>query len=441
MNQERNIAIIDQLLSSECESELLEFKENNSDPSMIGKLCSALSNSAAIKKQENAYVLWGIDNSGIIVGTDFNFELSNQDKYHVPKLKLAQKLKPSIDCEFTTVLHPKGRIVMLTIPATTSTPIEFDGVAYVRIGSANEKLSKHTNKFTTLIKNLQSHSWESEIAKSFLESDEVLKLLDYAGYCRLIKQRLPENNNDNILESLEVDRLISKDVGNKWNILNLGAILFANDLRDFDVSIQSKGVRFISYNGNNKTSPVIDRTDGYKGYAIGMVGLIRYINKQLSSVEHIGKVFREKKNMLPEKAIRELIVNALIHQDMTITGTRVQIELFSDRMEIINAGRPLIDVDRMIDLPPRSRNETMAHLMRRMGFCEEQGSGLDIVIASIEKEHLPAPKFNANEDSMQVVLYAYRSFADMTPDERVRACYQHSVIKYLSGSKLKNADL
>jgi len=76
-----------------------------------------------------------------------------------------------------------------------------------------------------------------------------------------------------------------------------------------------------------------------------------------------------------------------------------------------------------------------------MGLCEEQGSGLDKVILSIEHFHLPPPKFQAEESTMQVILYAPRSFADMTIEERIRACDQHAVMKHLSGERMKNASL
>lgn len=95
----------------------------------------------------------------------------------------------------------------------------------------------------------------------------------------------------------------------------------------------------------------------------------------------------------------------------------------------------------MIDLPPRSRNEALASLMRRMGMCEEQGTGLDKVIISVEHNRLPPPEFQEMNDSLRVILFAPRLFADMTVSERIRACYQHAVIKYLDGKKLKNASL
>jgi ATP-dependent DNA helicase RecG len=145
--------------------------------------------------------------------------------------------------------------------------------------------------------------------------------------------------------------------------------------------------------------------------------------------------------LFPRRAIRELVANALIHQDMTITGAGPQIELFEDRIEISNPGAPLMKPERMIDLPPRSRNEAMASLMRRMKMCEEQGSGLDKVLQEVELFQLPAPLLRAADDAMQAVLYGPRSFAEMTPEERVRACYFHAVLKFLSGDKMKNASL
>jgi predicted HTH transcriptional regulator len=73
-----------------------------------------------------------------------------------------------------------------------------------------------------------------------------------------------------------------------------------------------------------------------------------------------------------------------------------------------------------------------------MGLCEEQGSGMDKIIYSVEEAQLPAPIFRTYDNSTQVILYAYRPFSDLTIEERIRACYQHAVIKYISGKKLKN---
>ncbi|MBL0710669.1 MAG: putative DNA binding domain-containing protein [Colwellia sp.] len=438
---ERDIALINELCSQQSEHSLLEFKHNNEDQKMIGKLCSALSNAARVANQDLAYVLWGVDDATqAVVGTTFDpntKKVGNQ----VFELWLAKKLQPSITCSFRVVDHPDGRVVLLEIPAATTAPVSFDGDAFIRIGSATPKLNEFPQYFQKLITNLRPYTWEKGIAKSFVKADDILILLDYPSYFRLTKQNLPDNRAG-IFERLSADQLIIKDVGERWNITNLGAILFANDLNEFDSSMARKGIRFVAYEGTNKASTVKHRRDAIKGYAAGFEDLVTFINNLLPKNEHIGAVFREETLMYPEIALRELIANALIHQDMTISGAGPQIELFADRLEITNPGKPLVTTDRMIDLPPRSRNEALASLMRRMNLCEEQGSGLDKVIISVELFQLPPPKFSADEHSMQVALYAPRAFSKMTIDERIRACYQHAVIMYLdSGQKMKNATL
>lgn len=437
---ERDILLIDELCSQSAENNCLEFKQDNIDPKLIGKLCSALSNAARIEGEDLAYVLWGIrDSDHVVVGTQFdpNSKMVGNQGFQI---WLAQRLNPSISFSFRSVEHPAGPVVILEIPAATSAPVEYDGTAYTRIGSATPKLSDYPDHFQKLIDNLRPYTWEKGIAKSFLTEDEVLNFLDYPSYFKLTNQRLPDNRVG-IFELLYADQLISKDVGGRWNITNLGAILFATDLNQFDSDISRKSVRFIAYEGNNKASTVTHRQDGVKGYATGFEGLVSYINGLLPQNEHIGAAFRESQPLFPELAIRELIANALIHQDMTIRGAGPQVELFNDRIEITNPGQPLVQIDRMIDLPPRSRNEALASLMRRMAICEEQGSGLDKVIIHVELYQLPPPKFQADENSMQVILYGPRSFAKMTVAERVRACYQHAVIKYLSGERMKNSSL
>ena len=434
----RDIALINTLLR-EKESECLEFKVNNTDPDLIGKLCSALSNAARIHNKSYAYVLWGVDDNGSIIGTDFNPDTIASDG-SIRKFRLAQLLKPPINCDFRAVEHPSGRVVMLEIPATSISPTEFKGTAYVRIGSATPKLSDHMNKMQTLIKNLQTYTWESDIAKSFLSAGEVLYYLDYQSYFKLTKQVEPQIESE-ILQYFESDKIIEKDIDNKWNILNLGAILYAKNLNHFDQSLARKGVRFVAYSGNNRSTKVIDNKDGSKGYATSLEGLVKYINNLLPSSETIGEIYREKDVVFPQVAIRELVANALIHQDMMVKGAGPLIELFNDRLEITNPGSSLNPADRMIDLPPRSRNEKLAGLMRRMGLCEELGSGIDKVVFSIEESQLPAPKFQIHNESTHVTLYSHKSFANLTSEERVRACYQHSVIRYISGKKLKNSSL
>jgi len=437
---DRNIALVDDLRAQNSEAPCVEFKHNNSDPEMIGKLVSALSNAARIEDCSLAYIVWGIDDeSHDVVGTTFDFrskKIGNQEF----ELWLAAGLKPDIAVNFRFVDHPDGKVVICEIPPANNAPIEFRGTSHLRIGSATPKLSDYPDRYQKLIQNLRPFIWEKGIAKAYVDADAVLKLLDYPKYFSLTDQPLPDGKSA-ILERFEADHLIEKDVGGAWNITNLGAILFASEITEFDTALARKAVRFVAYDGKNKAATVTHRNDGKKGYAAGFEGLVGFINGLLPANEHIGAALRESRPLFPEIAIRELVANALIHQDMTISGAGPQIELFEDRIEITNPGSSLLPQDRMIDLPPRSRNEMLGSLMRRMGFCEEQGSGLDKVVMNIEVYQLPPLKIQSQENSTQAILYGPRSFAEMTRSERVRACYHHSILKWLSGEKMKNSTL
>lgn len=440
MNTQRTYAIINDLLTKQSEKDWIEFKHNNNDAVMIGKKISALANAASLLDQPVAYLLWGIeDDTHKALGT--NFEPFIQTQSREPLIFwLTKRLKPNLDFRFETIDYEGHNLVLLTIPATTTSPLEFEQTAYIRIGSATPKLSDHPAKLSSLWTKIQSYVWESGTAAGFQTSDEVLQKLDYVSYFDLTKQPLPDNRKG-ILEKLQKDAIIMVDVGERWNITNLGAILLAKSLKVFSLSIARKAVRFIQYNGNNRAAKVVNRQEGDKGYASGYQGLLQYIDNLLPRNEHIGQAFREEEPLYPEIAIRELVANALIHQDMTVTGSGPMVEMFSDRLEITNPGKPLIEPRRFIDYPPRSRNERLAALTRRMGICEEQGSGIDKVIAAAEIHRLPPPDFQEKGEAVCVTLFAPRRFANMTPDERVRACYQHAVLSFLSGNKMKNSTL
>lgn len=440
MTTPRDVALIDELRALPAETVWLEFKSNNSDPELIGKRCSAMSNAARVVGKDTAYLIWGVeDDSHAVVGTDFNPDTKKVGN-QVLSLWLANSLQPSIAFSFRAVDHPQGRLMLLEIPAATGAPVAFNGVPYIRIGSATPRLTDYPDRYQQLIERLQPYRWEQGIARQYVSADDVLTLLDYSQYFQLTKQPLPDNRAG-IFEKLEADRLIVRDVGGHWNITNLGAILFAMRLSDFEAGLARKAIRFVSYSGKNRAATVTHRLDGQKGYAVGFQRFVSYLNELLPVNEHIGAALREARPLFPELAIRELVANALIHQDMTVSGAGPQVELFEDRLEISNPGSPLVQPERMIDLPPRSRNEALASLMRRMGMCEEQGSGLDKVVHSCEVFQLPAPLFRAEGNATQAVLYGPRSFAEMTPEERVRACYFHAVLKFLGGEKMKNASL
>jgi predicted HTH transcriptional regulator len=215
--------------------------------------------------------------------------------------------------------------------------------------------------------------------------------------------------------------------------------LFAKNLSDFP-SLERKAVRVIKYKGTNKV--VAEREqEGTKGYASGFQGLIGYIDALVPRNEVIGKALREVLPMYPETAIRELVANTLIHQDLSVTGAAPLIEIYDDRIEITNPGIPLVDATRFIDTPPLSRNEKLATMLRRCHLCEERGSGWDRIAVEIEVHQLPAPLVRVTSNHTSVVLYAHKPLRNMDRDDRIRAVYVHACLKYVSAERTTNASV
>ena len=113
----------------------------------------------------------------------------------------------------------------------------------------------------------------------------------------------------------------------KYNITNLGALLLARRLSQFK-TVEYKAVRVLIYEGNNYTSPAHEQIGG-KGYIVGFEGLIKYIEDHIPRTEYIAGALRKYKPKFPILSIRELVANAIIHQDLNEKGSPI-ISIFND---------------------------------------------------------------------------------------------------------------
>jgi predicted HTH transcriptional regulator len=382
--------------------------------------------------------VWGVrDGTREIVGTDFEprrRKIGNEDL----EPWLAFHLNPRIDFRIHEFSFEGHRVVVFEVPAAAHTPVRFRHVEYVRIGSYKKKLADFPEKERTLWSLLSRVPFEHGVAESDATGEQVLKLLDYPSYFELVGQALPENRTG-ILERLQQEGFIGSVPDARFNITNLGAILFAKNLDTFG-ALARKAVRVVVYRGVSRVETRREQ-QGRLGYAAAFARLIGFINDQLPQNEDLGPALRRETRVYPEVAVRELVANALIHQDFHLTGTGPMVEIFQDRVEITNPGVPLVDTLRFMDNPPRSRNETLAAFMRRIKVCEERGSGIDKVVFAVELAQLPAPDFVVTENHTKVVLFGRKTWAQMDRGDRVRACYQHACLMYVSNDRMTNASL
>lgn len=424
--------LLQSLLAHPRETEWIEWKHNNDAPDEIGEYVSALANSAALHGKPAGYLVWGVeDGTRRLVGTTFrpsSKKMGNED--FVPWL--LRLLHPRIDFRVHEFTANGLLVAIFKIPACRHTPVRWREAEYIRVGSYKKLLRDYPEKERSLWQLLSPVVFESGVARAGCNGDEVLALLDYPKYFELLGGPLPPDRTS-LLARLTEDKLIFKTGPERYDIANLGAVLFAKDLLQFE-TLKRKAVRLIRYQGTGRLETERE-VPFHKGYACGFEELVVLITSLLPQNEVLGKALRKELRMYPERAIRELVPNAMVHQDFSLTGTGPMIEVFDDRLEISNPGLPLIDTLRFIDHSPRSRNEDLAGMMRLLHICEERGSGIDKVVASIELFQLPPPDFRTDETHTRAVLFAHRELAGMDKDDRIRACYQHACLNWVDGGK------
>lgn len=420
------------------ETEWLEFKQNNKEHHQIGEYISALSNSAILNNKPNAYLIWGInDKTHEIIGTNFKPTAEKIGNENLDNW-LLRLLEPKIEYRFYEVNIDGKHIVLLEISSADKRPVSFDGKEYIRYGENKKKLRDMPEKERELWRAFDKIPFEKQVAADNINLYKVLDLLDYTKYFELLERPMPQNASE-IVKLLIEDGLVVKLNNTNFAITNLGAILFAKDLNQFE-NLKRKAIRVIQYNGNSKVQTKKEIV-GRKGYAVGFEGLVEYINNILPSNEVIGQAFRKDVKMYPVLCIRELVANALLHQDFSQTGNSVMIEIYNNRIEITNPGEPLINTDRFLDNPPKSRNERLASFMRRINICEERGSGIDKVVFETEFYQLPAPSFETIDGYTKVTLYAHKELRDMYKDDKIRACYLHCCLKFIQNEYMTNTTL
>jgi ATP-dependent DNA helicase RecG len=415
---------IDALLLIRSENEHLEFKaaENRYDFEELVDYCVALAN------EGGGRMILGVTDKvpRRVVGTR---------AFDVPERTVAglhDRLHLKVTCEEVT--HQAGRVLVFHVPGRpVGQPIHYKGKYLMRAGE--ELVPMSPDQLRAIFAEGQP-DWLSQAALTDGDDDKVVQLLDTQSYFDLLRLPYPANRAA-VLERFEKEKLILRQ-GAGWTITNLGALLFAKKLEEFD-RLARKAPRVIVYEGKNKLKTKSDKSVT-KGYVVGFQGLVEFINGLVPSNEVIEQSLRRVVKMFPEIAVRELVANGLIHQDFTETGTSVMIELYEDRMEISNPGKPFLSPDRFID-EYKSRNERMADLMRRLGICEEKGSGVDKVIQAVEAYQLPGPDFRVGERRTSVVLFAHLDIEEMDRNDRIRACYQHCCLRYVMNEQMTNQSL
>lgn len=386
-----------------------------------------------------------------IGGGTFAFGVNNDASLFTPSREQAEdivsrlgsiarnNLHVPIKLEHASVEYEGEGILFIHVPEQVDKPIYLRGGtiydSYYRSAGQTHKMSRQ--QVHDMIASKEGISFEDRIAASDLSADQIITMLDFGEFYKLTGKPTPIGA-ERIVEGLADFNFCKKKEGG-WSITNLGAALFARDIRNFP-SLEFRYVVVRQYKGASNLD-ISAETFFYEGYAVSLDKIVKYVMSLLEKTEDILHPKRENRYPYPEVSIRELVANMLLHQSFEVHGMTLAVEIFTNRIVITNPGTPLIDTNRFIDLPPKSRNDKMAQAMFLFNLCEKRGSGMDRAVAGVEAMRLPAITIEKGEDFTRARLFPLKKYTEMSKAEKIQACYQHACLLYENGEALTNQSL
>ncbi|MBF2735484.1 MAG: putative DNA binding domain-containing protein [Betaproteobacteria bacterium AqS2] len=406
---------IDELLK-ELASSCLTFNEgrNGYSTHRLCKRCAAMANAGG------GLMLLGVTAKmpHKVVGSQ-----AYRDPARLEKL-VASRLRPTIRVEIVPVEHPQGRVMCVIVPSANAEPVRYKHVWYTRIGAQTVCMPLH--EIAHLLGSGKRIAWLDDVCMRNLTAEAALDLLDVEAFCRITEGK-PCTEPDLALEALKRSEMLVPDQdGSGFSITRASALLLARCMERFPAEIAWKRVRMVKYEGKTRKSAVLFDQRLDRGYASGLDAMMEMAAGRGSGSRNgarsggAGSWYR--------KALRELLINAIVHQDFD-SSEEVVLEVFADRVEIANPGESLTSPDYMIS-HYRSRNPQLMYAMMDLGLASDLGRGLCIVVDALE-ENCAAPLEIESKGGFTRarLFFGRRAYGDMSKSHKKGALYQHCLLK------------
>lgn len=419
------------------EGPCLEFKKDNERPDMIGERISALSNGAVLEGTEGSFMLWGFDDAThTVIGSGFypyKAKKGNEDL-----INWLTRSLDNVEFRFRDLMFEGKHVVVLAVYPAAFYPATFQNNIYVREGSHTKPILKLPEVQKRLWALLNTRNHETTAVATDLTMEQALFRIDLSAMVSMMRLPTPTSleATADLLVKTKVLRLQSDGL---YSLTLMGGLLFARDLTQYDL-LMSRTVRIIRYDGTSR-SRIQRQFECKKGYAVQFDELMNYISLLLPSEDRIVNGIMTTFTAYPPDAVREVLVNAMMHQDLTDPSRHILVEVFDGRVEVSNPGKLMVDPLRIVDWMPEERNRQVGVLMRSMRMCESLGSGWDRIVELCEGMYLPAPDIETEETFTKVVLHTWTPFMDMSRKDRIWATYLHACRMHEAGSAVTNATL
>lgn len=281
--------------------------------------------------------------------------------------------------------------------------------ACIRKGSSNKQITDEELK--SFLRYSPQYQYDKKALKFLtLEDLDLNKIKTFLkNSAKRTGRKIQTSVNNKLLKNLF---LVSEE-NNKIYPTLAGYMIFAQGDPQNTGDLSRYSVQCVRYAGTSVASPIIDKQEVFGTLDQQIDQSHKFILKNINLSARIVGAKRVEKYEYPEDALREAIVNALVHRDYIITGTYVQIAVFSNRIEISNPGilPPGVTISNLKE-SQFSRNEVIANILRSMDYVEEFGRGIDLIYSRMKDWGLIEPLFK-NKSNMFKVVFLGKAFSDL----------------------------
>ncbi|MCI5510138.1 MAG: putative DNA binding domain-containing protein [Eubacterium sp.] len=386
---------IEEILAGE--SKNVEFKENLPERSI-----KYMKSVVAFANGTGGKIIFGIvDKTREVIGFDKEDVFKKMDAI---ANAVTDSCEPAIIPDITLQTVDGKTVIVAEISEGRQRPYYIkalgrDGGVYVRVAGTTRLADEYMIK--ELMFEGSNRYFDQALCTGLTISDE-----DIDALCKAMKEQAVKNAHN------EEQKASIKDVGRQQ--LRSWGVLIERDGKDYPSNAYAiltgcgglhVAIQCGVFKGTTK-EVFVDRRE-YTGPLWEQIDeAFQFVLRNIHLGATIVGIYRQDVYEIPPDAIRELIINAVVHRSYLDHGT-IQVAVYDNRLEITSPGKlPMGQtVERMKEGYSKIRNEALAHAFSYMNLIEHWGSGIPRIIEKVKKAGLREPEFIGGEVDLRINIY------------------------------------
>lgn len=370
---DNNSFIIDNLLQ-QAENDRIELKAN-ATLDIIAKEITAFINS------KGGDLILGVDNNKHIIGIENATQYANDIQTY-----LTANIVPSAPISVLPITYKGKELILLSVWEGAKKPYSFQQVIYNRID--NNTIIAKNSEIVSLIENRKMADFNWERMPVLGAEFEDLDISEIQKTIVKLKEREPQRTFTD-----EEDFLIQQGLILNGNITNACMVLFGKNPTRF---IPQSKIRLTVYPDKTPTNTFLEDRFFDGNIFSNITAIFTYLDIIYAKTIKIEGIHRTEQKNYPEIALREGILNAIVHRDYKSVNGFMQISIFSDRTEISNYGslpNGMTVDDLKKEHPSILRNPDIANVCFIRKYIEMVGSGIIRILSECKKYGFKTPKW------------------------------------------------